>query len=303
MKELDHCLICPRNCGINRNAGFLGYCGSDAAYHIASICIHRGEEPTISGPLGICNVFFSRCNMHCIFCQNYQISRHEGFVESKTYTLEEITSIIAGILDQGIDAVGFVTPSHFSPHVTSIISSLKARGYQPITVYNTSGYDKPRIIKSLEGLIDVFLPDFKYLDPRLAKEFSDTEDYPAVIRQSILEMYRQKGPTVVLNDRGQAVSGLIIRHLVLPGQVEDSIEVLRWIASELSPSVSISLMSQYYPTACMAGHPVLGRKITAGEYDRVLEAMEELGFTNGWIQHPESADTYAPDFGAEHPFE
>jgi putative pyruvate formate lyase activating enzyme len=311
LKELDHCTICPRSCGVNRNAGILGYCGSGPGYNIGAICIHKGEEPPISGPKGICNVFFSRCNLQCLYCQNYQISRRKGAVESHAYQLEEVTGRIIEILEQGIDSLGFVTPSHHLPHVKAIISQLHKSGYFPVTVYNTNGYDKTEGIQSLEGLIDVYLPDFKYMDANLAKRYSDAEDYPAVVKKSILEMYRQKGSTVVLNDQDQAYTGLIIRHLVLPGQIKDSIKILQWIADELSPSVSISLMSQYYPTVCVAGHPDLGRRLVQEEYQEVLEAMEELSFTKGWIQEldgsdrsrPVIDDPFVPDFRRDHPFE
>lgn len=302
-KELDHCTICPRNCGVNRNAGHLGYCGSNAGYNIGSICIHQGEEPPISGSKGICNIFFARCNLQCLFCQNYQISRRRGIIESTSYTLEAITRTVINVLDQGIDSVGFVTPTHFTPHVRAIILRLNHLGYKPITVYNSNGFDNAEILRNFEGLIDVYLPDFKYFDPLLAEKYSDVRDYPEVAKKAIGEMYRQKGSTMVMNDNGLAVTGLIIRHLVLPGQVKDSIEILKWIAAELSASISISLMSQYYPTVHVSGHPHLGRKLTTEEYQEVLEAMENLGFTKGWIQHPESAISYLPDFNMDHPFE
>lgn len=218
-------------------------------------------------------------------------------------TLEEVTDAITSILDQGIEAVGFVSPTHFTPHVKAIIARLNRLGYKPVTVYITNGYDKVEVLKSMEGMIDVYLPDFKYLDPLTARAFSDAPDYPEVVQKSIREMYRQKGSTVVLNNAGQAVTGMIIRHLVLPGHAEESIHILEWIASELSTSVRISLMSQYYPTVCVAGHDVLDRKVTVAEYRQVAEAMEELGFYNGWIQQQESAEFYNPDFSMDHPFE
>jgi putative pyruvate formate lyase activating enzyme len=295
--------LCPRNCGVNRNAGQLGYCGGDAAFQIASICIHRGEEPPISGPRGICNVFFSRCNLQCLYCQNYQISRRRGLVVQSRMSLEEVTGAVAGILDQGIESVGFVSPTHFTPHVKAIITRLNLMGYQPVTVYNSNGYDKAEVLKSLEGMIDVFLPDFKYLDPLTAGAYSDAPDYPEVVQKSLQEMFRQKGSTVVLNNEGQAVTGMIIRHLVLPGHAQESIRILQWIASELSTSVRISLMSQYYPTVCVSNHRNLGRKLLQAEYQAVVEAMEEMGFHNGWIQQQESAAFYNPDFSMDHPFE
>ncbi|MBN2813356.1 MAG: radical SAM protein [Bacteroidales bacterium] len=303
MKELDCCMICPRSCGVNRNAGETGYCGSDNLYHIGSICIHHGEEPAISGKKGICNVFFTGCNLQCLYCQNYQISHTGRERVDKALTLDEVIESIIHLLNQGIEAVGFVTPTHFTPHVKTIIAMLNQRGYHPITVYNTNAYDSPQVIRTFEGLIDVYLPDFKYFDPALAAAFSGAGDYPKVAREVLKEMYRQKGSTVVLNNEGQAVTGLIIRHLVLPGQVKDSVNILKWIAETLSPSITISLMSQYYPTACVAGHPLLGRQITAAEYHQVSDAMEELGFHKGWIQDFNSAENYRPDFSRESPFE
>jgi putative pyruvate formate lyase activating enzyme len=288
---------------VNRNAGQLGYCGSDAAYNISSICIHRGEEPPISGDKGICNIFFTGCNLQCLFCQNYQISRRKGRIKDTNYTLKKVTDVIIGYLKQGIEAVGFVSPTHYSLHVKAIIKRLNRLGFKPVTVYNTNSYDKVEILKSFEGSVDVYLPDFKYFNPSIAQRFSDATDYPEAAKKSILEMYRQKGSTVVLNDNGQAVTGMIIRHLVLPGQVKDSIKILKWIASAISTSVNISLMSQYYPTACVANHPVLGKNLSSEEYQEVLDAMEYLGFKKGWVQHHESADNYNPDFTKGYPFD
>jgi len=302
LKELDQCGLCPRECGINRNACQAGYCGSGSGYEVASICIHHGEEPPISGIKGICNVFFSGCNLACVYCQNYQISRRKQKSGNIETTLEEVTARIITLLNEGIEAVGFVNPTHFTPHVKEIIRSLNHQGYKPITVYNTNCFDKVDIVRSLEGLIDVYLPDFKYMDPILASRFSDAEIYPEIAKQALLEMYRQKGSTVVLNVSGHAATGMIIRHLILPGQTDDSIRILEWIAAFLSPSVHISLMSQYYPTVCVTGDPVLGRKVTVSEYKKVVDATERLGFHKGWIQDHESAITYCPDFSNSNPF-
>ncbi len=302
MKELDHCMICPRYCGVNRNAGKLGYCKVDAGYHISSICVHRGEEPVISGANGICNIFFSHCNLQCVYCQNFQISRNKGNIGERIMSLEEVVDSVIPLLNQGAEAVGFVTPSHFVPHVKAIIDELHSRGFFPVTVYNSNGYDTVDSLKSLEGLIDVYLPDLKYANPSLSKLFSDVSDYPQVARKAVTEMFRQKGSSIVVSDSGQAANGLIIRHLVLPGQTEDSLAILKWISEELSRSLYISLMSQYYPTSCMADHSQLNRRITEEEYAVVEKAMEGLGFYNGWIQEMSSAHIYKPDFLRENPF-
>ncbi len=303
MRELDHCMICPRACGVNRNAGELGYCRTDAGCHIASIFLHTGEEPVVSGNVGICNVFFSHCNLQCVYCQNFQISRNRDNANGETMSLEQVVAAIGCILDQGAGAVGFVTPSHYIPHVKSIIGRLHAEGRTPVTFYNTNGYDTVESLRGLEGLIDVYLPDMKYLDPVLARRFSGASDYPEAAQRALKEMYRQKGSTLIVSDEGQALNGMIIRHLVLPGQVADSIAVLRWIADELSPDLHVSLMSQYYPTSCVAGHPVLSRTISAAEYEAVTEELERLGFHRGWVQELTSPDSYRPDFSKERPFE
>jgi putative pyruvate formate lyase activating enzyme len=303
MKELDHCMICPRYCGVNRNMGKQGYCRTGAGYHISSICIHRGEEPVISGANGICNIFFSHCNLQCIYCQNFQISRNKGLVEERIMTLDEVVESVISCLNKGAEAVGFVTPSHFVPHVKAIIEKLHSRGKYPVTVYNSNGYDTVESLRSLEGLIDVYLPDLKYASASLSKSLSDASDYSEVAKKAIAEMYRQKGSSVIVSDDGQAVNGLIIRHLVLPGQMDDSIAILKWIAEELSPSLHISLMSQYYPTSCMINLPQLNRKITEEEYTAVEKAMEGFGFYNGWIQEMTSSHKYKPDFLKGNPFE
>ena len=202
----------------------------------------------------------------------------------------------------GVEALGFVTPTHYTPHVKAIIMRLHELGYRPVTVYNTNSYDNTQIISEFEGLIDVYLPDFKYYNSSFASLYSDTPGYTEAAKASLKEMYRQKGSTVVLDDEGLAVTGLIIRHLVLPGMTEDSINIFKWVASELSPDIHISLMSQYYPVNEVYDHPILGRRLEPYEYEKVVLAMNEMGFSKGWMQQPDSADYYKPDFGLKHPF-
>jgi putative pyruvate formate lyase activating enzyme len=275
----------------------------DAGLNIASICIHHGEEPVISGKNGICNIFFSGCNMRCLFCQNHEISR--TICSPKTYEdeLSVVLEKIARILSQGINAVGFVSPSHMVPQVKLIIKGLNAMGLHPVTVYNTNGYDKPETIRSLEGLIDVYLPDYKYVSTGLAAEFSGSRNYPTVALKAIKEMYYQKGSSLRIDEEGRAECGLLIRHLVLPGHVEESKDVLRTIAEELSTGVHISLMSQYHPTEAVLNYPPLNRPLYKEEYDSVAEEMHNLGFRNGWVQDMDSFQNYLPDFKKDHPFE
>jgi len=259
--NVHDCESCPRACGVNRSEGRLGYCRLGAELAVASICTHRGEEPVISGPHGICNIFFGHCNLQCRYCQNHQISNNKGTVAKQP--LRTIIAQIEDILGQGITGVGFVSPSHCIPTMAKIMKSLSDRGLKPIYVYNSNGYDKVDNLRALADDIDVYLPDLKYCDDDLARSFSDVENYHVIARGALREMYRQKGDELVLDDTGLAVSGLIIRHLVLPGNVENSKAVLRFIARELSPDVHISLMSQYHPTEAGTGPgPPRKRSIT-----------------------------------------
>jgi len=271
--------------------------------NIASICIHRGEEPAINGVNGICNIFFAGCNLHCIYCQNHDISQAESLTRNTGMDMNSALDKIEEILSKGIIAIGFVSPSHVVPQVKAIINGLNLRGLNPITVYNTNSYEKAEVIRSLSGLIDVYLPDFKYVTPEIASEYSDAFNYPGIAIKAIKEMYYQKGSTLRIDEEGNAEYGMIIRHLVLPGYVEESKKVLQSVAEELSPGVHVSLMSQYHPVSSVKNHPVLSRSLYKAEYESVVKTMEELGFRNGWVQDMESYQNYLPDFNKEHPFE
>jgi putative pyruvate formate lyase activating enzyme len=303
IKLLAHCTLCPHECRVNRFESGNGYCGMDALMNIASICIHRGEEPPIRGPEGICNIFFSGCNLRCIYCQNHDISRPGKEHGIHNLTLKETLDEIEKIISPGIKAVGFVSPSHVVPQVKAIIRGLKERGLKPTTVYNTNSYDKPDTIESLEGLIDVYLPDYKYVTQAIARSYSDAYDYPEIALKAMKIMYHQKGSILRVDEEGRAENGILIRHLVLPGHVEESKKVLRNIADELSTGVHISLMSQYHPTQFVMEQPPLNRALYKEEYKAVAEVMENLGFRNGWTQDMDSYLNYRPDFRREHPFE
>jgi putative pyruvate formate lyase activating enzyme len=303
MLVLQSCTQCPRECRVNRNAGETGYCGIDAGLNIASVCLHRGEEPVISGSDGICNIFFAGCNLRCIFCQNHEISHSFKVFKSSKTELRELISMISGILSKGVNSIGFVSPSHMVHHVKPIIAGLSELGLHPVTVYNTNSYDKKDTLRSLDGLIDVYLPDYKYVTNSLAAKFSGAADYPEIALNAIREMYYQKGSALRTDENGKAENGLIIRHLVLPGYAEESKKVLRSIAEEISTGVHISLMSQYHPAYLAVSHPELSRSLYRSEYESVVEEMERLGFRNGYIQDIESNVSYRPDFSKEHPFE
>jgi len=302
LKELENCTICPRNCRANRYSNQLGYCNSDASFNIASICIHKGEEPVISGDKGICNIFFSHCNLQCIYCQNHQISNNQNSYSRYKLELPVIIEKIISILNTGINIVGFVSPSHYIPHIKVIINTLRKIGKNPVFVFNTNAYDKQTTIKELEGYIDVYLPDYKYISNEDSKELSGAYNYPDIAIKAIKEMYHQKGSTLITNSDNNVVSGLIIRHLVLPGYIDKSIALLKNIADEISTSVHISLMSQYYPVINTKEHPLLKNKLTKEDYFRVKKELEKLGFRKGWVQDFESPQNYLPDFNQPNPF-
>ncbi|MBI5010680.1 MAG: radical SAM protein, partial [Bacteroidia bacterium] len=219
------------------------------------------------------------------------------------FLFEETIECIEKILSTGINTLGFVSPSHVVPQMKAIIRGLHEKGLRPVLVYNTNGYDKTDVIDSLDGLIDVYLPDFKYASDEIAKKFSDASDYPDVAVKALKRMYYQKGSKLLTDDDGKAVSGLLIRHLVLPGHAEESKKVLRIIAEELSTGVHISLMSQYHPSPGVLNHSDLGRSLYYSEYYEVAEEMQRLGFRNGWLQEMDSNINYRPDFSRDHPFE
>ena len=300
---LEDCTLCPRECRIDRFVGGTGYCGTDTRMNIASVCIHRGEEPVISGKEGICNIFFAGCNLHCLYCQNHEISQDRTVLSTEGTDLDKVLDQVVKILSEGVPAVGFVSPSHVVPQVKALIRGLNSRGYKPITVYNTNSYDKLETIRSLSGMIDVYLPDYKYVTKESAALYSDAFDYPEIALKAIKEMYYQKGSSLAIDDNGRAENGLLIRHLVLPGHAEESKKVLSLIAEELSPGVHLSLMSQYHPTPLVRNHQILNRPLYKAEYESVVETMESLGFRNGWVQDMDSNLNYRPDFSKDNPFE
>ncbi len=295
------CTLCPHGCGVDREH-VLGFCRTGNGFDIASIVVHKGEEPVVSGTNGICNIFFAGCNLRCVYCQNHQISRNIGRISSSAPSLEELVGRITTILDQGIENIGFVSPSHMVPQVKMIIEELHRQAYFPIVVYNTNSYERVETLRSLEGLVDVYLPDFKYMDSELAGRWSAAADYPQVAGAAIKEMYRQKGNRLHYTGSGKLQSGMIVRHLVLPESVAGSIAVLRFLADEISPRLAISLMAQYQPIHDVADLPPLHRKITAQEYSQVVAELENLGFENGWTQDFDSPEYYNPDFDLSLPF-
>jgi putative pyruvate formate lyase activating enzyme len=301
---LADCALCPRECHADRRAGGLGWCRTGAGLSLGAICVHRGEEPVLGGARGIVNLFFTRCNLACVHCQNHEISRTGGPVVGRERTLREAREEVEALLAGGVRHVGFVSASHAVPQALALARALAARRPRPVLVWNSNAYELPQTLRLLDGLVDVWLPDFKYMDGALAGRLSGARDYPEVAARALREMFRQKGSNLFLDDEGLAESGLIVRHLVLPGQVENSLACLRFLAADLGPSVPISLLAQYEPTPAVADDPDLGRRLRPDEYVAVVDEAERLGFFRGFTQSLADAPAhYSPDFRSGHPFE
>lgn len=287
------CRLCPRKCGVDRKQA-RGFCGVGDRPVVARAFLHQWEEPCISGSRGSGTVFFSGCNLKCVFCQNYSISQEYFGKEVSTRQLGEI---YLSLQHQGAHNINLVNPAHFALQIRESIQ--KVQGLEIPVVYNTGTYEEVETLKSLEGLVDIYLPDLKYMDSDTAARYSGAADYFQKASKAILEMYRQVG-AAAFDEEGMMKKGLIIRHLMLPGMSSESIRVLKWIRENLPDDVLVSLMSQYTPCYRSSRYPEIHRRITRREYDRVVEAFLEMGFDNGYVQERESAvEAYIPDFNLE----
>lgn len=293
---LSSCRLCPHECGTNRLNNELGFCKLNANINIALVCNHLGEEPVIVGQKGVCNVFFSHCNCQCIYCQNMAISDNKAMVINNFESVRTLIDKIESTLQQSENVIGFVSPTPHIPQMKVIIRELNKRNLYPKVVYNSSGYDRVEVLRKLEGIVDVFLPDFKYAYNESGWLFSGIKNYKDICLQAIKEMYRQKGSSILTDREEKIESALIIRHLILPQHVQESKQVLKIIAEELSTSVAISLMGQYHPCTHNIKHEELNRTLTMQEYKEVEEYFYSLGFYKGWLQDINSNDNYLPDF-------
>lgn len=296
------CQLCAFRCGVNR-AQQLGVCQIDSGLYVAAVCQHRGEEPVLGNGLGVCNVFFAHCNLQCCFCQNCQISSNALSLASYSTNLPTLVERISACLRLGLDTLGLVSPTPYVPWIPPLIEALHRRGLEPTVVYNTNGYETPQAIESLKGLVDIYLPDYKYGSYALAKELSRAPRYPDVALEAIQAMAAQVGVGLQLDARGSARRGLIVRHLVLPGYLDNSKAALVNLATELSPDIYLSLLAQYVPFGNVTRFSNLQRRLTQPEYDEVAEYAYGLGFSHGWTQELSSAAYYAPDFTKPNPFE
>lgn len=291
---LTDCTLCPRECHVNRMEGKRGYCKETATLAVARAALHMWEETCISGESGSGTVFFCGCNMGCIFCQNHNIS---GAKAGKEITVDRLAQIFLELQEQGACNINLVTPTHYVPQIVEALDLSRKRGLALPVVYNTSGYEKAETLRMLRGSVDIYLPDFKYMDEELAKECSDASDYPAYAKQALAEMYRQTGGFKIDGQTGMMRSGVIVRHLVLPGHVKDSREVIRYLYETYKDQILISIMNQYTPMPRVSGHPLLGRKVTRREYERVVDYALEIGVECGYIQEGEAAlESFIPEF-------
>jgi putative pyruvate formate lyase activating enzyme len=299
LKEIySDCVLCPRACHVNRAEGNLGYCRLPAKISMDCALAHHGEEPPLSGKNGAGTIFLSSCNLRCSYCQNFQIS-HSNM--GKEIDSAQMTEVMLDLQKQGCHNIEPVTPTPQVPLVMEALHLARGRGLKVPFVYNCSGYEDPQIIKMLDQMVDVYLPDFKYGLEEEAVLFSQAPGYPHFVLESLHEMVRQVGDDLVL-ENGVARRGIIVRHLILPGKLTNSKEVLRLIKKEISAKVPISLMSQYTPTAKVRSHPVLGRRITSDEYNQILDYALHLGFENFFVQEV-SDQELTPDFSRAIPFE
>ncbi|MBN2401427.1 MAG: radical SAM protein [Spirochaetes bacterium] len=298
LKEiLRDCTLCPRACHVDRTKGEKGFCGLGAKIVMDCALAHHGEEPPLSGTRGAGTIFFVSCNLRCIYCQNYQISHTASGREIST---EELASIMLDLQRQGCHNIEPVTPTHQVPLIMEALLIARRQGLNVPFVYNCGGYENPEIIKMLAGMVDIYLPDFKYGLEEESVLLSSAPGYPRFALDSLKEMIRQVGDDLVLSG-GAAKRGIIVRHLILPGMTENSKEVFRQIKKEISASISISLMSQYTPVAMVRDHKLLGRRITREEYREVLDYALKLGFENLFIQEVDDS-SLTPDFSGETPF-
>lgn len=292
MKELESCKICPHKCRVNREEGQIGRCRCDDKIKIALASIHYYEEPSISGKNGSGTVFFSNCNLNCIYCQNYEISQ---LGKGKVITIEELADICIKQQEKGVNNINLVTPTMYAYQIIEAIKIAKRNGLNIPILYNTNGYERVETIRALEGYIDVYLPDLKYYYDELGLKYSKVNNYFNIATNAIKEMYRQVG-SPKFDENGMIKKGLIIRHLVLPNNIDNTQKVLKWIKENIDEEVYVSVMTQYFPTYKANEYEEINRKISKEEYDEIENYIYELGIENGYMQdYPEeNEEQYVP---------
>lgn len=294
---LSNCILCPRKCSADRTAGQTGYCGMPGELLVARAALHMWEEPCISGSTGSGTVFFSGCNLKCIFCQNHSIALGDC---GKPITVQRLAEIFLELQEKKATNINLVTPTHYIPQIRDALLLAKENGLNLPIVYNTGGYESVSSLRLLEGLVDIYLPDLKYYSTELSTTYSHATDYFQVASVALDEMYRQVGTPAFYEATGMMKRGMIVRHLVLPGQTKDSKKVLRYLHETYGDNIYISIMNQYTPLPHVAQIPELNRKVTPDEYDRVVNFALAMGIENAFIQEGETAEeSFIPPFDLE----
>lgn len=281
-KTLECCTLCPRNCGVNRLLGERGYCHGTVSLSVARAALHMWEEPCLSGKEGAGTVFFTGCNLRCIYCQNYEIAEGE---HGAVITPQRLAEIFLELQRKKANNIDLVTPTHYTPVIAEAITNAKKQGLTIPVVYNCGGYESVETLRHLEGLVDIWMPDMKYGENELAKSLSGAGDYVERSREALAEMVRQQ-PAVIFDDRNMMKKGVLVRHLVLPGHLKNSRSVLEWLWDNYHNQIWLSLMSQYTPLRKFPGHSELDRSLTKREYERITAFAGELGFVNAYVQEP-----------------
>ena len=301
-ERLAECDICPRECGAGRTQGKVGSCNSGYLPIVSSFCAHHGEEPVLSGKHGSGTVFFGNCNLRCVYCQNHQISQDPKAQQAYEVETRILAERLLYLQDElKCHNINFVSPSHFVPQIVRALQEAVPMGLRLPLVYNTCSYDSVATLRELDGIMSIYLADLRYASDSYARKYSRVSNYVANSRAAIKEMQRQVGDLEVDAD-GVARKGLIIRHLILPNGIAGSESSLDWLVKEVSPGITVSIMSQYMPVHRAYRYPLLSRKILPEEYAEVVRLVERLGIINGWMQGMAAAENYLPDFSDKNAF-
>lgn len=293
----NSCKLCPRNCGVARKAGQAGVCGvAGTKIYAARAGLHMWEEPCISGERGSGTIFFSGCPLRCVYCQNYYIARAETGME---ISVERLAEIMLELQEKGANNINLVTPTHYTPEIVVAVKSARENGLQIPIVYNCSGYEKVETLQMLEGIVDIYLTDFKYMEEEPARKYSRAADYPEAAKAALKEMVRQAGEPSFTED-GMMQKGVIVRHLLLPGHLRNAKKVVRYVYETYKNQVYVSLMNQYTPLPQIVDYPELNRRVTKREYEKLIDYALDLGLEQGFIQEGETAkESFIPAFDYE----
>ncbi len=294
--DMRACCLCPRECKADRAGGQKGYCNMTSELMVARAALHMWEEPCISGEEGSGTVFFSGCSLGCVYCQNYYIARGQA---GKIITTERLAEILLELQEKKANNINLVTPGHYIPQIIEALQSAKNQGLIIPVVYNSSGYEKVEALRLLEGHVDIYLPDLKYMDEAPARLYSSCRNYFEYAGKAIQEMVRQAGAPV-FDQRGMLRKGVIVRHLTLPGYLEDSKKIIKYLYDTYGDTIYISILSQYTPLPQVEAYPAINRRISSEEYEELVDYAIEIGVENGFIQEGETAtESFIPEFNLE----